>query len=200
MTSTSLQLATLAILERPSSRPSARIDRPAADEHDPYYSRYIEKMPVGDYSDVLRRQAKEVAEFFGGLSRAQSEFAYAAGKWTVTEVLGHLIDTERVFTYRALHMARQDASPLPGFSQDDWMSPAAFRLRTLDEVLSEWLVVRANTLAMAEALPAEAPMRRGTASDRTFSVRALLHIPPGHVAYHLDHLRTHYVGAKSWPA
>lgn len=197
--STPLMQTTLSILERSSARPAARFDRPAPEECDAYYRRYIEKVPPGDFYEVLRRQAKEVADTFGAFTPAQAEFAYAPGKWTLTEVLGHLVDTERIFTYRAVHMARQDPSPLPGMDQEVWMASADYRGRPLPDVLAEWMVVRAGTIALAEGLPAEAPSRRGTASEKPFTVRALMHIPPGHVAWHLDHLREHYVGAKDWP-
>lgn len=197
--STTLLHSTLSILERSTARAAARFDRPAPEECDAYYRRYIEKTPPGDFHEMLRRQAKEVADTFGPLTSAQAEFAYAPGKWTLTEVLGHLVDTERIFSYRALHMARQDPSALPGMDQEVWMASADYRGRSMADVLGEWMVVRASTIAMTEGLPAEAPSRRGVASEKPFTVRALLHIIPGHVAYHLDHLRENYLGAKDWP-
>jgi hypothetical protein len=105
-----------------------------------------------------------------------------------------------VFTYRALSIARQDPAPLPGYSQDDWMGPSGYASRALPDVLAEWLVVRAATVAMVEGLPADAPARRGVASDRPFSVRALLHVVPGHTAYHLAQVRERYAGSPDWPA
>ena len=141
-----------------------------------------------------------MAGLFGALSPAQADFAYAPGKWTVKEVLGHVTDTERVFAYRALSFARHDPSPLPGFDQDVWAGPAACGRRSVGDLLAEWMVVRAATVVLAEGLPEAAPLRRGRASDRDFSVRALLHVPPGHLNYHLEVLRERYLGAPAAPA
>lgn len=196
---TALAATLLAVLERPAAAPAARFEPPAADEHDPYYAGYISKAPAGDFVTGLRRQVEQVMEFFGGLTPAQAEFAYAPGKWSVKEVLGHLIDTERVFVYRATSIGRGDPSPLPGYSQDDWMEPAAYGTRALEDILREWVVVRAATVALVEGFPAAAPLRRGTASNRPFSVRALLYIPPGHVNHHFEILNERYLAAADWP-
>ncbi|MDX1997617.1 MAG: DinB family protein, partial [Thermoanaerobaculia bacterium] len=115
------------------------------------------------------------------------------GKWTIKEVLAHLIDTERVFGYRALHFARGDASPLPGFDQDAWSPTTWAAGRSLPSVLGEWQAVRRAFLAFAEGLDPELLDRRGIASGREFSVRAPLFIVVGHVEYHLAHLREHYL-------
>lgn len=197
---TTLRQATLAALELRPSTAAARFDRPAADEHHPYYSAYIDRVPPGNLLDVLREQAAEVGDFFGALSPTQARFAYAPGKWTVQEVLGHLVDTERVFVYRAMSIAREDPAELPGYSQDEWMAPADFARRELAGLVAEWLVVRAATVVLAEGLPADAPLRRGIASGRPFSVRALLYVPPGHVVHHLGLLRERYRRARDWPA
>lgn len=198
MTTTLVQ-SLLSLLEGPTTAPAARFEPPAADEYDAYYGRYIEKVPPGDFVEFLRRQVTEVVTHFGGLTSDQADFAYAPGKWTVKEMLGHLIDTERVFVYRATSIGRQDPTPLPGYSQDDWMAPAAYGTRPLADILREWVVVRAATIALADGFPADAPLRRGTASNRPFSVRALLYVPAGHVEYHFDVLRERYRGAANWP-
>jgi hypothetical protein len=190
--------AVLARLETPT-RSQAIFEKPQATEHGPYYTRYIDKVPPGDFCAMLRRQAAQVAELFGALTSAQADFSYGPGKWTVKEVLGHLIDTERVFTYRATSIGRSDPNPLPGFDQDQWMAPADFGARGLEDLLAEWLVVRAATLALVEGFPADAPLRHGVASDLGLSVRAALFIPPGHVEYHLEILRERYFNAPSWP-
>jgi hypothetical protein len=198
VTSPLLQSA-LAALERPATPPAARFEAPASDEYDTYYARYVSRVPAGDFLAHLRGQVDQVAAVFGPLSPAQADFAYAPGKWTVKQMLGHLTDTERVFAYRALSIARGDPSPLPGFDQDRWAGPSACGRRSLADLLAEWMVVRASTVLLAEGLPADAPLRRGTASDRPFSVRALLYVSPGHVDYHLQVLRERYLGAPAWP-
>ena len=198
--STTLREATLARLLGSTASAAARFDPPAADEHDPYYAAYVGNVPPGDFVALLRRQADEVVEFFGALTPTQADFAYAPDKWTIKEVLGHLIDTERVFTFRATCFARQDPGPLPGYDQDEWLKPGGFGARALDDLIAEWLVVRAATLALVEAMPAAAPLRRGVASGREFTVRALLYIPPGHVYYHFNVINERYRGAAGWPA
>jgi hypothetical protein len=187
------------VLDPSRPRSPRTLGAPAAEEHDPYYAAYISRVPEGDLVAILQRQAEEVADWFGALTEAQAEFAYAADKWTVLEVLGHLTDAERVFAYRATSIARGDAAALPGFSQDDWMRERPFAGRSMASLLTEWLAVRAATVAFVEALPAGAESRRGTASGRPFSVRALLHVPPGHTDYHLAHLRECYAGDAQWP-
>lgn len=195
----SLQNALLAQLQTPSATPRARVDRPESDEYADYYGRYIGLAPAGDFLESLSTQAVRVVEIFGGLTEAQGVFAYAPGKWSVAEVLGHLGDTERLFGFRALHMARGDASPLPGMEQDEWMQGAEFGGRSASQLLRDWLVVRAGTIAFVEGLPAGAPKRRGTASDRSFTVRALLHAITGHVEYHLALHRERYLASAEWP-
>lgn len=192
--------AALELLDQPLPTPAAPLSPPAADEHDPYYSAYISCVPPGDFLAMLQQQAHDVAALFGAFTPAQAAFAYGPGKWTLAEVLGHLIDTERVFVYRATSMARKDPSPLPGFSQDDWMPTAGFAGRPMPSLVTEWLAVRVATIALTAALPAGSPLHRGVASGRGFSVRSLLYIPPGHVNYHLRLVRERYVGAPGWPA
>lgn len=172
---------------------------PAADEYAEYYGRYVSRVPRGDFFALLRSQADEVASVFGALTPAQADFAYAPGKWSPKEMLGHLSDTERVFAYRALSVGRGDPAPLPGMEQDDWLSTAEFGRRAITDLLAEWRAVRAATVTLAEGLPPAAALRRGTASGNPFTVRALLHVVPGHTEYHLEVLRERYFGAAAWP-
>lgn len=195
----SLLQSILAVLDQPATTVDARFDPPAPEEYDEYYGRYIQRVDPGDFLAGLRRQVGQVVELFGGLTPAQAEFAYAPGKWTLKEVLGHLIDTERVFVNRALWFGRQAPTPLPGFDQDAWMPPAQYGRRPLPALIKEWIVVRAATIVLAEGFPAEAPLRRGIASEKEISVRALLYVPPGHVNYHLELVRERYMGAAGWP-
>lgn len=191
--------AILSRIEAPAASVVARPVPPGVDESHEYYRRYIERVPQGNLLEILRRQVGEVVDFFGAFNEAQAGFAYAPEKWTIKEVLGHLIDTERVFAFRATWFARQSAGALPGFSQDDWMAPADFNRRPLQELIAEWIVVRAGTIALLEGLPADGPSRRGIASEREFSVQALLYICPGHVIDHFDAVRRLYLADPAWP-
>lgn len=172
--------------------PREIIDRPRADEYAAYYARYVTKVPEGNLIDILTAQATTLERLLRNLDDARAGFTYAPGKWTVRQVVGHLIDTERVFTYRALSIARADPARLPSFDQDAWEPYGNFNARPLNDLLDEWLSVRDHTLTLVAGLPEDALDRRGIASDLEFTVRALLHIPPGHIAYHLEILYTHY--------
>jgi hypothetical protein len=172
---------------------------PADDEYAAYYGRYVSRVPRGDFFALMRKQADEIAGVFGALTPAQAEFAYAPAKWTLKEMLGHLSDTERVFAYRALSIGRGDPAPLPGMEQDDWLLAAGFGRRPIADLLAEWRTARAATIALAEGLPPDATLRRGVASGNPFTVRALLHVAPGHTAHHLEVLRERYLGAAAWP-
>lgn len=170
----------------------ARAQRPDATEHDPYYLGYISRTPDGDLVQTLRTQIVDVERVFRHLPEERAAYTYAAGKWTLREVLGHLIDAERVFSYRAAHFSRGDTAPLPSFDQDAWLPAGDYERRPMTDVLDEWVAVRHATVAFAEALPEAGWTRRGVASERPFSVRSALWIIPGHVAYHLEHIERVY--------
>jgi len=166
--------------------------RPGPDEYAPYYGTYVSQVPGGDLLTILAEQMAEVTSLLQPLSEGQASFAYAPGKWTIKEVVGHLIDAERVFAYRAMSFARGDASPLPSFDENAWISPGRFNDRSLASLLDELAAVRKATIALLAGLPLEARTRRGTASGKEISVRALGYIVPGHVTHHLQVLKDRY--------
>lgn len=170
--------------------------RPEADEYAPFYAGYVARVPEGDVVEVLERQLDDVVRFFGEISAASEGHRYAPGKWSVREVVGHLADTERIMTYRALRIARGDATPLAGFDENAYIPPAGFDGRPLASLAEEWAAVRRATLPLFRHLDAEAWTRRGTANDNAVSVRALAHIIAGHTEHHLEILRTRYLGAS----
>lgn len=168
-------------------------DRPGADEYPPYYGTYISMVPAGDVLTTMAEQIATVLTLLRPLSEAKAGFAYAPGKWTIKQVVGHVIDTERVFSYRVLSFARADASPLPSFDENAWITPAQFNDRSLTGLVDEWVAVRRATIALLSGLPVEARTRRGIASGKEVSVRALAHILPGHVAHHLQVIKDRYL-------
>jgi hypothetical protein len=167
-------------------------DRPEASEYAPFYAAYIAAVPDGELLELLERQHQETAGVLDGLPESRGDFAYAPGKWTVKEVLGHVADAERVFAYRALRFARGDATPLPAFDEKVWVPHSGARARTVADLLEELRAVRGATLALLRHLPADAPTRRGTASSREITVRALAWIIAGHERHHLRILRERY--------
>ncbi len=170
----------------------AQFHRPAPDEYAPYYSRYISLTPDGDLAVTMRNQIAEIRATFGSLTEARAGFAYAPGKWTIKEILGHLIDTERVFCYRAISISRGDPAPLPSYDQDVWVRSGRYSERPIASLVDEWIAVRLATIAFVEGAPDDAPPRRGVASDNVASAQALLYILPGHVNYHFQTLRALY--------
>jgi hypothetical protein len=166
--------------------------RPAADEHHEYYGRYIDRVQEDDVLAVLDSQLKNTLTLFRGFDDALGDRRYGADKWSVKEVVGHITDTERVMTYRALRIARGDATPLPGFEQDDWMRDAPFAGYRMAEIAEEWGHVRQASVDLFRHLTPEAWSRRGTASGNPVSVRALAYIVTGHVRHHLAILGERY--------
>lgn len=169
------------------------IPRPAADEYLAYYGKYIALVPDGDLLAQLQHQNAVTTALLNGLTPAQGEFAYAPGKWTVKEVIGHLIDAERIFSYRALRFARADETPLATFDENMYVPNGKFGLRTLADLADEFQCVRGASIHLARHLDAVALSRRGPASGNPVSVRALLYIIAGHELHHVALLRERYL-------
>jgi hypothetical protein len=172
---------------------NSTISRPEATEYAPDYGKYIDLVPEGDLIATLIQQINDTLALLRGLSEAQAETRYEPGKWSIKEVLGHLIDSERVMSYRALRIARADETPLPGFEQDDYVRAANFDARTLANLLEEYMAVRAATVALFRNLEAAAIARRGTANNVPVTVRALAYIIAGHERHHVNVLQTKYL-------
>ena len=171
---------------------TAPAGRPDASEYAPYYERYVSQIE-GDVLETLERQGAQTLALLGGISEAAAGSRYEPGKWSVKELVGHMIDGERIFAYRALRFARGDATPLPGFDQDPYVAAGNFDARTLSSLAEEFRHVRASTLALFRGLDAEAWSRGGTASDNPVTVRAIAYIIAGHEAHHVGDLRERYL-------
>ena len=168
---------------------SGRPDRTEAAE---YFFTYIDQVPDGDIVEILRAQSAGALNLFELISDEQSLHRYAAGKWSIREVLSHLNDCERLFVFRAFWFARGFESPLPSFDQNVAMGTAAAEARSWRSHVEEFRAVREASLTFFQSVPDDAWPRRGTASDNPFSVRALAYIAAGHVSHHLRLLREHY--------
>lgn len=173
--------------------PVAHPARPAPTEYNAYYQPYVSEVPEGNLLDHLAEQQTSTARFLAGIPEAKAGYRYAAGKWSVKEVIGHISDAERVFSYRALRVARADATPLPGFDENAWVPAAGFDRRTLADIAAEFHAVRSATLALFRSLDAEAWTRIGTASNYPISARALGWIIAGHERHHLRVLHERYL-------
>lgn len=169
-----------------------RIPRPAPAEHIPYFGKYIALVPGDDALPGLAGQLADTLALLAPLDDARALHRYAAGKWSVKEVIGHVADCERVFAYRALHFAREDATPLPGFDENAWAPAGRFDARPLAELLDELRAVRAATVALFRSLDARALGRTGVANGNPITPRALAWIACGHELHHRGILRERY--------
>jgi len=161
-----------------------RTQRPGRDEHAEYFRKYVDAVPDGDVIEAFAAHGRTLAARLRSLPADRGAYRYAPGKWTVGEVLGHLIDTERVFAYRAIHIARGDGAPLPAMDQDAWALGSNAAARPLPDLVAEFEAVRASTLALYHGLDGAAWDRRGLSSGVPISVRALAWIAAGHGMHH----------------
>jgi hypothetical protein len=169
------------------------MERPDRTEVAEYYFTYINQVPEGDIGQILEAQEPEAVELLRNISEERSLHRYAPGKWSIREVVSHINDTERMFTFRALWFARGFDSALPSFDQDVAIRGASAHDRSLSDHVGEFRAVRAATRALFQHMPADAWTRRGIASGNPFSVRALAYITAGHVAHHVRLLRERYL-------
>src|ERR1041385_2100780 len=170
-----------------------RYDRPGPGEYAAFYAGYIARVPDGDLLLMLSEQGRESAALFRGVPAPRGDFAYAPGKWTLKEVIGHVADAERGFAYRALRIPPRAQTPPPSFDERAWVPQSGAGSRTLADLTEELGDVRRATLSLLTHLPADAPLRRGTASGWEVSVRALAWIIAGHERHHLGIIRERYL-------
>jgi hypothetical protein len=169
--------------------------RPEPGEYAPFYETYVSKVQGGDVLSQLESQRLQTAQLFAASTERDGNFRYAPDKWTIKEVVGHLSDTERIFTYRALRIARGDQTPLQSFEQNDYVKNGNFAEQSLADLVAEFGLIRAATLALFRSFNAEAWARRGTASNNPVTVRALAFITAGHELHHREILKERYFPA-----
>jgi uncharacterized damage-inducible protein DinB len=172
---------------------SFRTVRPAAGEFLPYYGTYIDRVPDGDIVETLRRQVGDSLALIKSIPETIGDKRYAPGKWSVREVVGHLIDAERIFTYRALRFGRADTTPVPGFDENAYVANAPFASVSLADLADELDHVRQSTIHFLANLDEAAFNRRGSANGAEITVRALAFIMAGHESHHMNVLRTRYL-------
>ncbi len=164
------------------------MSRPDPSEYAAYAHVYVDRVQGDDAIAAL-----SVPVLPDLLAGGDGGLTYAPGKWTIEEVAGHVADTERVFAYRILAIARGDTKELPGFEQDDYVRAGAFNARSLADLLDEFRTVRQGTIALLRGLPAEAWDRRGTANGFSVTVRGLAFVVAGHELHHAAILRERYL-------
>ena len=167
--------------------------RPQADEYAPYYGRYIDLVPEEDVIAAVEQQGRETAALLAAVGEEKAKFRYAPDKWSIKQLVGHVADSERVFAYRVVAIARGEQQPLPGFDEKDWMRYSEFDARSFVDLVDDLAATRRATLSLLRGLPAEAWTRKGTASGNPVSVRAVAYTIAGHERHHLRVLRERYL-------
>ena len=167
--------------------------RPESKEYNPYYETYIGKVGEGDILSILSQQSQTIPAFFKGLAADRWDYRYANGKWTIKEVIQHVIDTERIFAYRALRVARQDQTPLPGFEENDYVPTSFANDRSRAELLADYKAVRQATVSLFDSFRDDMLFQMGTASNSPISVRALGFITIGHENHHCQVIKERYL-------
>ncbi|WP_297793108.1 DinB family protein [uncultured Eudoraea sp.] len=163
------------------------------EDYNPYYEPYIAALGDVQLLDMLKRQLVNFPQFIDSIPEDKFHYSYQEGKWTVAQVLLHILDTERVFQYRALRFARKDKTPLPGFDQDKFVMESNAENWTKQEMIDNYIIIRKSTIALFEKLPEEALARVGIASDSPMSVAALGFICCGHQKHHRNIIRERYL-------
>lgn len=176
-----------------TSATSSQTIRPETNEFAEYYGKYVKLVPDANILNTLKEQHAKTTEFISALSEEQGTLRYAEGKWSIKEMIGHLIDSERIFAYRALRFARNDKVELPGFDQNGYVENGDFDNRSLADLAREYSHVRAATLDLFEHLNEEAWSRRGTANENEITVRAIAWIIGGHEIHHIDGIKSNYL-------
>lgn len=169
------------------------MSRPLPDEYPEYYNLYINLVKDGDILDILEKQSKEIQQFLASLPEEKGDHSYAFGKWTIKEVLGHLIDSERIFAGRALRFARRDKQTLPGFDSDEYVKNGNFYRRTLQDLREEMLLLRAANLKLFSYFDENDLIQKGTANEYQFSVNSILYILAGHELHHVNFIKDNYL-------
>ena len=175
-----------------ASSPKLTIARPQVGEYAQYYDRYIALVGSEDILGVLDEQRRETMKLLCGRDEEDGNFRYAPDKWSAKEVWGHVCDTERVFSYRALRISRADQTPMEGFEQDDYVRNGPFAKIPFSEIIEDYIAVRRATLSLLRNLDEAAWMRRGVANKNEVSVRALAYIIAGHELHHRAILQEKY--------
>ena len=169
--------------------------RPSRDEAAEYYFKYIDLVPDGDIREILDDQRQETLNFLATIPASMADHRYAPDKWTVSEVVNHINDCERLFAMRAFWFAREFDSPLPSFEQEIAVQAARAARRPLNAHVHEFASIRSATIDLFRNMPEEGWLRRGIASENPFTVRALAFVAAGHVIHHTNLLRERYLTA-----
>ncbi|MDP3148962.1 MAG: DinB family protein [Ignavibacteria bacterium] len=167
--------------------------KPETSEYAPYYQRYIDLINSEDIFSFYKLQAEEIVSLFKNVDEDQTSFRYAEGKWTMKEVLGHIVDSERIFGYRVLAISHGEKNPLPGFAENDYVRNGKYENRSLQSLLAEYSHLSSANLELFKSLDEEMLSQKGTASGKEVTTRAILFVTIGHEKHHLEIIKTRYL-------
>lgn len=166
--------------------------RPAITDYPEHYQEYVNLVPEGDIIAIINAQTEETVAYIKD-NEDRRDFRYAEGKWSLIEVIGHMIDTERIQAYRLMRIARGDKTPLAGYDDEAYVENAHFSTRTIDDLLEEFVAVRTSTVSLLRGLSEDAWEKRGFANNGEFTVLALAYIIAGHELHHLKLIKERYM-------
>jgi hypothetical protein len=169
------------------------LQRPDSSEYAPYFAPFVQLVPEGRFLDIYKQQTEAALTLLKNVDEERQYFRYADGKWTLKEVLGHIIDSDRVFSYRVLRVARGDQTPLPGFDENLFTAGSNYNDRTWIDLLEEYEATHRSTLCLYRGLSSEAWTKLGTVSQVETTARALAYSSLGHELRHVDTIRTKYL-------
>ena len=167
------------------------MNRPQTQEYPEAFSNYI-NLVEGDVIEILTSQISDFSNFLNNLVE-KADYAYAPGKWTIKELVGHMIDTERIMIYRLTCFARNEKAPLPGFEEDDYVAHANFNVRSLFSLSEEFMLLRKANLFLIKSLNTEELNRVGNANGKNMSVRAIVFMLAGHIIHHTHVIKERYL-------
>jgi hypothetical protein len=170
-----------------------QIAKPGNTEYPSYYHTYIGKVPYNDLIIALKTSGSEFADFIRSVPADKLSYRYADGKWTIKEIIGHIIDAERVFTYRAMRFSRNDKTALPGFDENIYVPESRASERTITELIEEYEAVRASSIAFFTSITPQMAERTGICNGNEISVRAFGFIIPGHEIHHMQVIKERYL-------
>ncbi|MFD1257159.1 DinB family protein [Mucilaginibacter terrae] len=169
------------------------ITQPQPGEFAPFYAGYVARAAEGDILQTLTQLKESTYTFFTIIPAEKEDFAYAPGKWTIKQVLNHIIDTERIFAFRLLCFARQDANAMPGFDENAYADSADVSARSLSDLATEFKALREANLYLYRSITPQQSLYTGMASGKVISIRSLLYIIAGHELHHLAILKERYL-------
>jgi len=163
----------------------------------PYFAEYLSFEKEENLFEVLKNQSKEIIDLFESFEKGQAEFAYAAGKWSIKGLLGHMVDTERIFSYRVLAISRGEKTALPGFDENEYQAASEYETQDVKEILAQYKATRVATMLLFNSFSTKQWNQMGQANGKSISARALAWMIAGHEKHHLRIIKERYLSQIS---